>query len=372
MKYIIEMIADFLYRQKRRKIWHKIVSFMAAVVVFCTTYALILPAITLEKQLICTIDDIEHVHDETCYSSSQQEEVVQRMYTYEGETTTVKVTLPLDSTVPEDATLTVTPIVDTDDTYAELAQKAEDTMEGQACEVVLFDISFYTAENEYIPVSEEAMVSFEFKENILPEGEGDVTILHYEDETQEPVELENVKVETDENEEMTAVTFQTEGFSVFAMVKVLPESYSSSLTMVDLGDSFDINDLHGKRYVITNVSSNHMMSNEDNDDPTDRRLNVSFKDVQSGTVNPVWWTFEGMNGVYTLRSDDKYLKASGTSLTMVDSLDQATTFTAKKSWNNTYGNTLMLHVGNYINLHGGDGAANGFAFWNANDAGSML
>lgn len=373
MKYIIEMIADFLYRQKRRKIWHKVVSFMAAVVVFCTTYALILPAITLEKQLICTIDDIEHVHDETCYSSSQQEEVVQRVYTYEGETTTVKVTLPLDSTVPEDATLTVTPIVDTDDTYAELAQKAEDTMEGQSCEVVLFDISFYTAENEYIPVSEEAMVSFEFKENILPEGEGDVTILHYEDETQDPVALENVKVETDENEEMTAVTFQTEGFSVFAMVKVLPASYNEALKPVDLGDSFDINDLHGKRYVITNISSKHMLSNENDDkNPTTRRLNVLFSNVTGGTEKPVYWTFEGANGAYILRSGNQYLKANENSLTVVTSESEASTFKATKAYDGTYGNAIMLQSEKYINLHGGDNAPDGFCMWDATDSGSKL
>lgn len=368
MKYIIEMIADFLFRQKRRKIWHKIVSFMAAIVVFCTTYALILPAITLEKQLICTIDDIEHVHDETCYATSQQEEVTQRIYTYEGETTTVKVTLPLDSTVPEDAVLNVTPIVDTDDTYAELTQKAEETMEGQSCEVVLFDISFYTAENEYIPVSEEAMVSFEFKENILPEGEGDVTILHYEDETQEPVALENVKVETDENEEMTAVTFQTEGFSVFAMVKVLPD-ITTKLSMVDLGDSFDINNLNGKRYVITNYTSIRMLSNKRDDEFETRRLDVLFSNVTGGAEKPVYWTFEGTNGIYLLRSGNQYLKADGENLTVVTSKGEASSFTVSK---NTNKDGLLLNSGKNINLHGGADNPHGFAAHDATDGGSHL
>ena len=38
---------------------------LAAVVVFCTTYALILPAITLEGEG-CGLE--EHIHDESCYS----------------------------------------------------------------------------------------------------------------------------------------------------------------------------------------------------------------------------------------------------------------------------------------------------------------
>ena len=48
----------------RRRIWRKIVRVMACAVVFCTTYALILPAITLEKTQ-CSLD--EHTHSESCY-----------------------------------------------------------------------------------------------------------------------------------------------------------------------------------------------------------------------------------------------------------------------------------------------------------------
>ena len=58
--------AEFLAAQRRRKRWVKVVSAMAAVVVFCTTYALILPAITMEKDPVCGLE--EHQHDETCYA----------------------------------------------------------------------------------------------------------------------------------------------------------------------------------------------------------------------------------------------------------------------------------------------------------------
>ena len=53
------------HRRKRR--WYQVTTCLAAVVVFCTTYALILPAITLEKQ--CEIP--EHTHTEDCYTSEQ-------------------------------------------------------------------------------------------------------------------------------------------------------------------------------------------------------------------------------------------------------------------------------------------------------------
>lgn len=53
------------HRRKRR--WYQVMTCLAAAVVFCTTYALILPAITLEKQ--CEIP--EHTHTEACYTSEQ-------------------------------------------------------------------------------------------------------------------------------------------------------------------------------------------------------------------------------------------------------------------------------------------------------------
>lgn len=56
--------AGYSAKRRRRKRWHRVVTCLAAVVVFCTTYALILPAITLEK----TCDIPEHRHTESCYA----------------------------------------------------------------------------------------------------------------------------------------------------------------------------------------------------------------------------------------------------------------------------------------------------------------
>ena len=56
-----------LYSGKHKRISRRqrIVTCLAAVVVFCTVYALILPAMTLEKQ-DCTLP--EHTHTEDCYA----------------------------------------------------------------------------------------------------------------------------------------------------------------------------------------------------------------------------------------------------------------------------------------------------------------
>ena len=61
-----------LKQLQRRRNWRKVVRAMACVVVFCTTYALILPAITMERDE-CTLT--EHVHSESCYEKVLTETV---------------------------------------------------------------------------------------------------------------------------------------------------------------------------------------------------------------------------------------------------------------------------------------------------------
>lgn len=58
--------AQFDQNRRRRQTWYRAVSCMACVVVFCTVYALILPAITLEKEPACGLE--EHIHTEECYA----------------------------------------------------------------------------------------------------------------------------------------------------------------------------------------------------------------------------------------------------------------------------------------------------------------
>ena len=61
----LQSAEKYMKANKRKKSWYRVVTCLACVVVFCTTYALILPAITLEKAG-CKIS--EHTHSETCYT----------------------------------------------------------------------------------------------------------------------------------------------------------------------------------------------------------------------------------------------------------------------------------------------------------------
>ncbi|WP_289116146.1 SpaA isopeptide-forming pilin-related protein [uncultured Dubosiella sp.] len=52
---------------KKKRSWKRVVSILSGIVVFCTTYALILPAVTMSKETYCGKE--EHVHTEACYRS---------------------------------------------------------------------------------------------------------------------------------------------------------------------------------------------------------------------------------------------------------------------------------------------------------------
>ncbi len=67
-------IAQYAMQSRKRSAWRKFVQVMACIVVFCTTYALILPAITLEQTYSCGME--AHSHDENCYAAETNQVLV--------------------------------------------------------------------------------------------------------------------------------------------------------------------------------------------------------------------------------------------------------------------------------------------------------
>ena len=66
MKKLLAKIRKILKDRRTRRLLTRFVSGCAAVIVFVTTYALVLPAITMESQADCGIE--EHQHDDACYT----------------------------------------------------------------------------------------------------------------------------------------------------------------------------------------------------------------------------------------------------------------------------------------------------------------
>ena len=60
-------VRKYMRRGEIRRVWKKAVSILSCIVVFVTTYMLLLPAITMEKTAICGIE--AHQHDESCWET---------------------------------------------------------------------------------------------------------------------------------------------------------------------------------------------------------------------------------------------------------------------------------------------------------------
>lgn len=67
---MISRLAGYKARQRRRRLWYRAVSAMACLVVFCTTYALILPALTMEHAAALDCPLAVHQHTPDCYDES--------------------------------------------------------------------------------------------------------------------------------------------------------------------------------------------------------------------------------------------------------------------------------------------------------------
>ena len=64
---LLERAKAFLKTRRRQKAWYRTLYGLAGVVIFVTTYMLILPAITMERPAQCGIE--EHAHTEECYET---------------------------------------------------------------------------------------------------------------------------------------------------------------------------------------------------------------------------------------------------------------------------------------------------------------
>lgn len=182
-----------------------------------------LPEKPLEVAADAAAPEESAVAEAPMVSEIPQIPVETQSFAHEDDTVSVTVSLP-DAAVPEDAALVVRSITDEDETYEDLARRAADALDGEAAEIVLYDIGFFTPDDERISVSDTATVSIQFKERVMPQS-GSVSVLHYESEADAPVALERVAVEMDEDATVSGLTFQTEGLSVFAVAHVVSPAY---------------------------------------------------------------------------------------------------------------------------------------------------
>ncbi len=117
-----QKIAEILFLSKLEQRWRKVAKVLAVFVVFCTTYMLILPAITLEKETYCGLD--EHTHEDCCY-------VIESTLICGYESVSVEENKELTSNTEEDSTTeeTTTEEITSEETTSEEITSEETTSE---------------------------------------------------------------------------------------------------------------------------------------------------------------------------------------------------------------------------------------------------
>lgn len=177
------------------------------------------------------------------------------VYQYADATVQVDVRLPEGTTVPRNAQLVVRAIEDDAAEYANLLEQAEATVEGDIAQIQFYDISFYSKKNEYIPFEDWAHVTMNFSEGVV-EAVEEMVVLHYDEKEDAPVVLDNVSVAGEAVADTascvlyknakavtgTVVSFETNGFSTFAVVGVQaeknPDMYELTITDAPTGTAY--------------------------------------------------------------------------------------------------------------------------------------
>lgn len=259
-------------------------------------------------------------------------EPVQELHDYLADDGTfTQVYLGEDAEVRSSARLSVTELTDIDEQYADMEQQVRQAIDEEVRNLTLLDISFFDADGAYISVSDLATVSICYPKQVF--GDGQVKVFHFVDGI--PVELERVECQTiaplSEEEEVaaqTVLTFQTDGFSVFALVEVYEKT---SRIVLENPATLD-----GNSYYI--VSSNERYYMKDAQDETSKvglaKGDYTGEDSLNGATT---WTFLMQDdGTFKIRNNqDKYLVMADediygyAGLTLTDTEDAATAFTIR-------------------------------------------
>lgn len=360
-----------------------------------------------------TDEETDKETDEKADEEIDKETVLtlENAYTYEDEEVSVQVVLQDETELPEGAALAVRSILPEDDEYERLKELAEAVVGKEAARIGFYDISFYTSEGEYLPVEETATVTLRCRETQTapkdsqtpgtgkttdvaatteenaeqevpetpPEERGAQTaVLHYHNDDTMPVIL---TAQESVLEESSAVIFQTEGFSIFAVMRVAAGAGEPKATEDPLG-------LDGKNFAIVNCGGN-ILSDEgttgwvltstvDMDHSNNLKgQNVAIEVDDSGRgyvqAQVTGWTFHRQtDGTYLISAqvDDeaKYLKlANGEGSLTLGDVTEATSVSVTKNENGKYSLKNSAYE-SYVNKNG---AGEYFSCYSQNDNNSQ-
>lgn len=245
-----EYLAQFKAKYK------KVIGAIAVIVVFVTTYALILPALTLDSNAANQTPGINteqsgSVDDNTTSTensdsqavsetnvSSQDEQLVTTDTTLIADDKNYQVTADItaEAKLPESVALEVNQVKPEDDIYQSKLQKIQDTLSlNTVANIRLYDIAFMQGDAEVEP-SASVKVTITQKDS-FEANKDNLKVVHIK--TDGSTEVLDAEVAGDGNQ-VTTVTFNSDSFSDFALVdtstsddSILNSNDSSTGTDVD-------------------------------------------------------------------------------------------------------------------------------------------
>lgn len=247
--------------------YRKIVYSLAAVVVFITTYLLVLPAITLEQSVAeqqsgialsgetllteqnhadlvkleddqpedVTLNDPtpppENFSSKEVLEDDQSQEVTdERVLFYQGEDYSVKAQFNRAAQLPADVELRVIELEIDSASYKEHIQRAQDYLVNEPiAQARFFDISFHYQGQEISPQAGVTIV-IDYSEELIVEDKEKLHVLHY-DEINQAESLEATSQQ--EGDKISEISFVSAEFSVFGLVTT-GERRSSELSHYEI------------------------------------------------------------------------------------------------------------------------------------------
>ena len=246
MKRLISWFNIIIKKRRELKRWQRVVTVLAAVTTFVTTYALILPAITVERDntgdvggmyleqsaeqdVMVEEDALEpsgisidaEQEDAAAYEYTDDAHAV-RTLTVTGDDYTIVLTYDESSKIPEGAYLTASEISQDSGEYKTYLEETKKAM-GLAEEETLprfaarfFDIKIMVGDEEFTP---EAGVSVEitYAEPLAEKADAEVNAVHFADKK---ADVEVIEANTTEIQDGGAATveFTAESFSVYGVI----------------------------------------------------------------------------------------------------------------------------------------------------------
>ncbi len=265
MKRLWTRLAELVKKRVQDSIIAKIAIVLSLVVVFCTTYLLVLPALTIstnnsseaiqstESSVVSsvstesTLENTQESSSQTETSTSQEADESQEESsdtaaagTLSAETSDVVVTATYDEgTFSEAVSLKVTSVSDTSAINNKLTSVLSETKQTLS-QAYSYDIAFITASGEEVEPSKDVNISIAFKNAVASsEMQSGWKLYHFVDNDVNNVEDLTDKSDTtinqDSSENATGVDFKSDMFSTYTIAGVSYADFSSFLT----GYSYD-------------------------------------------------------------------------------------------------------------------------------------